>query len=69
MKTADLLEMKKDPRHAKKVKVLTMGIRRKHFISAEGPYSTHVFSSAYNFTVLVTGRIMSDKLTKPVIWK
>ncbi|CAE7725933.1 unnamed protein product, partial [Symbiodinium microadriaticum] len=69
MKAADLLEMKKDPKNAKKVKVFTMGIRRKHFVSAEGPYSSHIFSSANNFTVLVTGRIMSDKLTKPVLWK
>ena len=68
MRAVDLEGLKRDPKGAKKVKVFTLGIRRKHFVSAEGPYSSHVFGTG-NFSVLVTGRIMSDKLTKPVLWK
>jgi hypothetical protein len=69
MKDVDLQGMKADPRNEKRVKIYTTGIRRKHFVSAEGPYSSHIFSSPNNYTVLVAGRIMSDKLTKPVLWK
>lgn len=69
MKDVDLQGMKADPRNDKKVKIYTTGIRRKHFVSAEGPYSSHIFASPNNYTVLVAGRIMSDKLTKPVLWK
>jgi hypothetical protein len=42
-------------------------LKRLTFISAEGVYSTHIFESG-KFNVLVTGRMMSDRVTKPVIW-
>jgi len=42
-------------------------LKRLTFVSAEGAYSTHIFKSGL-FSVLVTGRMMSDRVTKPVIW-
>ena len=64
-----LAELKKKKENEKKAKIYSVGIRRKYFVSAEGPYSTHIFNSQRNYKILVTGRIMSDKLTKPVVWK
>ena len=42
-------------------------VKRLTFVSAEGAYSTQIFTSA-KFNILVTGRMMSDRVTKPVIW-
>jgi hypothetical protein len=42
-------------------------LKRLTFVSAEGAYSTHIFDSGM-FNILVTGRMMSDRVTKPVVW-
>jgi hypothetical protein len=58
-------------------------MKSRYFISAEGAYSSLIFNtyhanpdSAYHvpnnknrYKVLIAGRMMSDKITKPVIWK
>lgn len=42
-------------------------IRKKYFISAEGAYSTLVFSQP-NIRILIAGRMFDDKNMKPVIF-
>ena len=58
-------------------------IKSHYFISAEGAYSSLIFNSyqhqtenifhiptnTNNFKILIAGRMMSDKITKPVIWQ
>eukprot|EP00602_Paraphysomonas_sp_CaronLab_P003664 CAMPEP_0185030194 /NCGR_PEP_ID=MMETSP1103-20130426/16997_1 /TAXON_ID=36769 /ORGANISM="Paraphysomonas bandaiensis, Strain Caron Lab Isolate" /LENGTH=429 /DNA_ID=CAMNT_0027565209 /DNA_START=213 /DNA_END=1502 /DNA_ORIENTATION=+ len=45
-----------------------LNIKRKYFISAEGAYSSLVFKNRKH-NVLITGRMLSDKNTRPVMWK
>ena len=45
-----------------------LSIKRKYFISAEGAYSSLVFKTRKH-NVLITGRMLSDKNTRPVMWK
>eukprot|EP01041_Mallomonas_annulata_P012012 gene12012-25163_t len=47
---------------------VTSDLKRRHFISAEGAYSAAVFQHS-NMSILVVGRMLSDRRTKPVIWK
>lgn len=58
-------------------------IKSHYFISAEGAYSSLIFNTyrkhqenlhynpnnKNNYKVLIAGRMMSDKNTKPVIWR
>lgn len=58
-------------------------IKSHYFFSAEGAYSSLIFNSyrnqpdsifhiptnKNNFKILIAGRMMSDKITKPVIWQ
>lgn len=43
-------------------------LKRMTFISAEGEYSSHIFDSL-EFTILIAGRMMSDRVTQPVLWQ
>jgi hypothetical protein len=42
-------------------------IKRRNFISAEGPYST-LFFGLNNVSILIAGRMMNDKSSRPVIY-
>jgi hypothetical protein len=58
-------------------------IKSHYFVSAEGAYSAHIFNTyrtqldsphynpknTNNYKILIAGRMMSDKITKPVVWK
>jgi hypothetical protein len=64
-------------------KDLLKRIKSRYFVSAEGIYSSLIFNtyesnpeSVYHipnnqnrYKVLIAGRMMSDKITKPVLWK
>jgi hypothetical protein len=45
-----------------------LDLKKATFISAEGAYSTLIFKSK-EFNVLISGRMMSDMVTRPVVWR
>eukprot|EP00602_Paraphysomonas_sp_CaronLab_P010556 CAMPEP_0185028952 /NCGR_PEP_ID=MMETSP1103-20130426/15049_1 /TAXON_ID=36769 /ORGANISM="Paraphysomonas bandaiensis, Strain Caron Lab Isolate" /LENGTH=439 /DNA_ID=CAMNT_0027563545 /DNA_START=160 /DNA_END=1476 /DNA_ORIENTATION=+ len=67
MQVDNVISMMTTTQMAMKRGIPNNAIKRMIFISAEGAYSQHVFSVP-GVSVLIAGRMFSDKSLKPVVW-